>query len=190
VLAERVRVEATSGAPLVRLPGADRSIALADAATVPVGSTIDATRGHVELTSVRDRSGRVQTGEFWGGRFVVRQTAGRMPYTDLVLRASFAGCPAARSASRGAPLASAARRRRGRRSVVRSLWGRDRSGRFRTHGRDSVATVRGTTWLVQDRCDGTLTRVLEGSVAVRDPRRGRTVLVRAGQRHFVRHASR
>ena len=50
----------------------------------------------------------------------------------------------------------------------RSLWGHDRGGRFRTHGRDSVATVRGTTWQVTDRCDGTVTRVTEGAVLVRD----------------------
>ena len=45
-----------------------------------------------------------------------------------------------------------------------SLWGRDHGGRFRSHGRHSHATVRGTRWLTVDRCDGTLTRVTNGSV--------------------------
>ena len=32
-------------------------------------------------------------------------------------------------------------------------------GKFRTSGKYSAATVRGTKWLVQDSCAGTLTRV-------------------------------
>jgi archaeosine-15-forming tRNA-guanine transglycosylase len=69
---------------------------------------------------------------------------------------------------------------------VRRLWGRDRGGRFRTHGRNSQATVRGTRWVTVDRCDGTLTRVTEGAVAVRDKVRHRTVLVRAGHSYLAK----
>jgi hypothetical protein len=65
-------------------------------------------------------------------------------------------------------------------------WGRDRGGRFRTRGRTSVATVRGTAWLTEDRCEGTLTRVTEGAVHVRDVQRGgKARLVRAGRRLLV-----
>jgi hypothetical protein len=103
--------------------------------------------------------------------------------TDLYLRGgSFARCGRSLKAA-----ASAADRKR---KPVRSLWGRDHSGRFRTHGRDSVATVRGTTWLTQDRCDGTLTVVKSGAVSVRDRRTRRTVIVRAGGRHLARRAAR
>ena len=83
--------------------------------------------------------------------------------------------------ARGGSVASASRARR-----VRKLWGRDSGGRFRTHGRHSQATVRGTRWLTVDRCDGTLTRVTQGAVAVRDFRRHRTVLVRAGHTYLAR----
>jgi hypothetical protein len=69
---------------------------------------------------------------------------------------------------------------------VRRLWARDRGGRFRTHGRNSVATARGTAWLTVDRCDGTLTVVSEGAVEVRDGRRRRTVLVRKGRKYLAR----
>jgi ferric-dicitrate binding protein FerR (iron transport regulator) len=68
----------------------------------------------------------------------------------------------------------------------RVLWGRDDHGRFRTRGSNSVATVRGTSWYVADRCDGTLTRVTRGSVSVRDLRGDRTVVVRAGQSYLAR----
>ena len=56
---------------------------------------------------------------------------------------------------------------------------------FRTRGGNSVATVRGTAWYVEDRCDGTLTRVSKGSVSVYDRGRHRTVVVRAGHSYLA-----
>jgi hypothetical protein len=73
-----------------------------------------------------------------------------------------------------------------RRLPVRRLWARDRGGRFRTHGRNSVATVRGTSWVTTDTCAGTRTTVTSGAVSVRDVRRRRTVLVRAGHSYLAR----
>ena len=62
----------------------------------------------------------------------------------------------------------------------------DGKGSFRTRGRNSAATVRGTKWLTQERCDGTLTRVTRGTVSVRDTRARRTVVVRAGRSYLAR----
>jgi hypothetical protein len=59
-------------------------------------------------------------------------------------------------------------------------------GRYRTRGRYSAATVRGTTWTVTDRCDGTLTSVTTGSVTVRDFRKKRNVIVRAHRSYLAR----
>jgi hypothetical protein len=107
--------------------------------------------------------------------------------TSLVLRGgNFAGCcrrPAVHASGQGLARASAAWR-------VRRLWGRDRGGRFRTHGRESQATVRGTRWLTEDRCDGTLTRVTNGAVAVRDFKRHRSVVVRAGHSYLAKARAR
>ena len=64
------------------------------------------------------------------------------------------------------PFQFAAKQRSSSRSV-RKLWGKGK-GSFRTEGRRSSATVRGTWWLVEDRCDGTFTRVRQGTVDVRD----------------------
>jgi hypothetical protein len=72
---------------------------------------------------------------------------------------------------------------------VRQLWARDDHGRFTTYGLTSVATVRGTVWLTQDRCDGTLTRVLRGRVLVHDRVLHRTVVLTAG-REYVAHSGR
>jgi hypothetical protein len=133
----------------------------------------------VRLVSAVDAEGRLQLGTFWGSRFKVHQRRTGTGMTSLALRGgSFAGCPSTASGA----TAMASRRRR----AVRRLWSRDRSGRFRTHGKNSVATARGTWWLTEDRCDGTLTRVRDGAVAVRDRARRRTVLVTAGHSYFAR----
>ena len=49
-----------------------------------------------------------------------------------------------------------------------------------------AATVRGTKWTVVDRCDGTLTKVNRGEVAVRDFRRKKTITVSAGRSYLAR----
>jgi hypothetical protein len=46
--------------------------------------------------------------------------------------------------------------------------------------------VRGTKWLVQDSCAGTLTRVAKGVVAVRDNVRRKTIILRAGKKYLAR----
>lgn len=165
---------------------------LADNAAIPVGSIVDARHGRLELTSVRDPSGRLQTGRFWGGVFQVRQGQGTGGRTELVLRGgSFTGCSTAaarRTASTSTAVAghAAAKKRKPRHAKQRRLWGSDSGGSFQTRGRGSVATVRGTRWLTVDTCAGTRTTVVEGAVAVRNLRTGRTKLVRAGQSHLVR----
>jgi hypothetical protein len=60
------------------------------------------------------------------------------------------------------------------------------NGRFRTRGRHSAATVRGTVWITADRCDGTLTTVKRGKVAVRDFRRKRTITLSRGKSYLAR----
>jgi uncharacterized repeat protein (TIGR01451 family) len=72
-----------------------------------------------------------------------------------------------------------------KRKVVRRLWGKGK-GRFRTQGRYSAGTVRGTYWLTEDDCEGTLTRVVEGVVRVHDLVKNKYVNVTAGHTYFTR----
>ena len=58
-------------------------------------------------------------------------------------------------------------------------------GQFRTRGRYSSATVRGTFWLTADRCDGTLTSVKQGTLEVIDFVKKTKVLVGAGKRYLA-----
>ena len=66
------------------------------------------------------------------------------------------------------------------------LRARDNNGRFRTRGRNSVATVRGTRRSTRETCAGTLTRAMAGAVDVFDLRTHRTVRVRAGHTYPAR----
>ena len=169
-------ISTVSGAVVVKLPGGTDYLPLSPASTVPVGTTIDASGGKVRLTNVRDRSGKLQTGTFWGGSFVVRQARGKRAPTVLTLTAPMRCARSARHLSSVNP-------KKGR---VRELWGRDNHGRFETHGRSAVATVRGTAWLMRDTCAGTLVKVTRGAVSVRDLVKHRTVVVLAGRSYVAR----
>ena len=182
VLGNTVVVSPGRGTVLVRRPGSPRFRTLDEAERLPVESIVDARDGRVELVSSVAADGRLQSGSFWGSKFEVRQSRDGRGMTSLILRGGdFSGCrlPAASGSSHR--MASASRARR-----LRRLWGRDHGGRFRTVGRQSQATVRGTRWLTEDRCEGTLTRVRSGAVAVRDRGRHRTVIVRAGHSYLAR----
>jgi hypothetical protein len=166
-----VNIAPVSGVVRVRLRGRPGFVNLTSLSNVPVGSELDVTRGRVRLTSA-GRGRTTQTGVFYQGRAVVRQERSTR-LTTMTLTGRLV-CPRRSSASAGqAPPPR-----------VRRLWG-NATGRFRTRGRFSSATVRGTVWLTEDRCDGTLTRVRTGRLAVRDITRRRTVILRAGQSYLA-----
>ena len=177
-----VAVAVKSGTVLARRPGSEEFVPFDPTAPVPVGTVLDARDGVLTLTAAADLRGGTQVADFTGGRFRVAQTQAATMTTELRLTGgSFKHCR--RAKARAAVAHAAGRRRR----AVRKLWGSGK-GRFRTRGRSSAATVRGTIWTVEDRCGGTLTRVSEGVVVVENLRSGRTKVVRAGEKHFVRRA--
>ena len=157
-------------------------IPLAKARNLPVGSFLDTRKGAVRLKTARNSKGAVQSGVFTAGVFKVVQSRKKRAkgLTTLKLKgSSFKRCSSSRRSSVGAQAAARSRR------TVRRVRG-NAKGRFRTQGKYSSATVRGTKWLVSDRCDGTLTKVSRGKVAVRDFRRHKTILLRSGKRYLAR----
>jgi hypothetical protein len=140
--------------------------------SIPLGSTIDATKGRVRLTSAAG-GGKTQTGDFYKGQFKITQTKGKKPITQLALNAALSCGKAGK--------ASTARKKK----KVRSLWG-DGHGSFRTKGRRAAATVRGTKWFTQDTCDYTKVSVKRGIVDVRDFARHKTVKVKKGHSYVAR----
>ncbi len=146
-----------------------------------MGSFVDSRRGRVRLTVSRTGGTGIQDSEFSGGLFQVLQSRkrSRKGLTELRLKGgSFRNCG---SSVRKGDAQSAKRKKR----RIRRLRGNGK-GRYRTRGRYSAATVRGTDWTVEDRCDGTLTRVKRGRVAVRDFHRKKTIILRAGKRYLAK----
>jgi Ca2+-binding RTX toxin-like protein len=180
-----------SGGSLGMAPtGITRVVPLKNVVNLPVRSVVDSTAGTIKITSAQRRSRRGRSSQlvrattasmrFSEAIFQIRQIRASRPATEIRLRGGdFASC----SSTAGASGARAAQNRR----VIRRLFSRGR-GRFRTRGRYSAATVRGTSWVTQDRCDGTLTTVRSGRVAVFDFARRRTVVVRAGRSYLARAA--
>jgi hypothetical protein len=177
-LGESVVVAPVSGTVKVKAPGAAGFVDLAVGGAVPTGAVVDTRAGEVALTTALP-GGKTQTAQFHGGVFRVRQSARAGGLTEIDLRGPALAC------ATGKARASAAAAKK-RKPAKRKLWGSDKGGRFRTHGANSVATVRGTRWVTTDTCAGTRTTVTDGSVSVRDLRRKRTVLVRAGHSYLAR----
>ena len=186
VLGKAVSASVVSGEVLIAVPAAGsagasqkgvRFVPLTADRQVPVGSVLDTRKGTVRVVSARNSAGATQAGQFSAGVFQVLQSRARRTrgLTELRLKGSgFARCA---GTVRGAH-SSAGRTIRRLRSNAR--------GRYRTRGRHSAATVRGTIWTTTDRCDGTLTTVARGSVAVRDFRRRKTITVTAGKSYLAR----
>jgi hypothetical protein len=193
VLGRAVNVNVVRGTVLVAVPAGGARAAgahasqkglrfepLTEARQIPTGSFLDTSRGTVGLTSAAGSGSKTQSGQFNAGIFQVLQSRKRRErgLTELRLKgASFSRCRARRS---GRATAAKLPRR-----LIRQLKA-NAKGRFRTRGRHSAATVRGTIWITADRCDGTLTTVKRGKVSVRDFRRKRTVIVRAGKSYLAK----
>ncbi|MGO9899841.1 MAG: SBBP repeat-containing protein [Solirubrobacteraceae bacterium] len=169
-----VDVEPVSGK--VRLRKGRQFVALTEARAIPVNSTIDATRGTIRLTTATSVHRQYQTGTFGGGVFNVVQQRSQRGLVELhLIDPSTRLCTPARKAvvARLSPR-------------VLALLHSNVHGSFRTRGRYSAATVRGTAWTIEDRCDGTLTVVTRGTVLVLDFALRRTIAVRAGQSYLAR----
>ncbi len=184
VAAKTVVVTPVSGTVMIRRPDGTLT-ELTAGEEIPVGSVVDTRDGVVELTAARGAGGgTVQTALFWNAIFRVSQqadaaaggaraaaSAQRKLLTTLKLEQRPSGC-------RGKARAAA-------RKPTGGLWG-DGHGRFRVRGNSSSATVRGTKWYVENRCDGTYTRVVRGVVAVRDFVHKKTIVLRAGRTYTAR----
>ena len=190
-LARTFSVARVSGEVLVRSPGAGSAAAArARAGSVeyiqvttprnfPVGSIVDALGGSARVTTASNTRGGTQSGVFVGGPFRVLQSGGQRGLTRLVLLdgARAAGVCARRARARAATRLPP--------RVIARLHSQV-AGRFRTDGRYSSASVHGTVWDTEDRCDGTLTRVHRGVVEVFDHVRHRSVLLHAGMSYLAK----
>ncbi|MDA0161236.1 hypothetical protein OM076_13235 [Solirubrobacter ginsenosidimutans] len=167
VFGKTVVLRPVSGKVRVRLKGSKTFVDLTTIDDVPFGSTVDTKRGRVELASVPSRAGALQKIQLYDGQFSLAQKGS---VTEFALNEPLAACGKRSRVAAAKPKS-------------RKLWG-DGKGKFRTKGQYSAATVRGTRWLVQDSCAGTLTQVKQGSVLVTAGKK--RIVLRAGKRYLAR----
>ena len=168
--ARNVNAAPISGRVLVREPGSDRFVELTATDQLPVGTQVDTTNGRIQLTAARV-GGVLETSQFYEGLFTYTQE-GVAALPELRLDGGDFSC------LEGSLSWQVVKK------PVRRVWGSGK-GKYRTRGRYSSATVRGTRWKTEDRCDGTLTTVEEGVVAVRDFARQADVVLRPGQSYLA-----
>jgi Bacterial Ig domain/RTX calcium-binding nonapeptide repeat (4 copies)/Divergent InlB B-repeat domain len=160
---ETANLALSRGTVLVTLPSS-QEFRLRGAAQVPLGTQVDTTSGAAKVTVAR--SVTLDTSEFYAGEFTVLQQSARAVGELRLDGGNFLDCaPSIRALAKKRP--------------TRRLWGSGK-GRFRTRGRYSSATVRGTKWLTEDLCDATRITVVEGTVVVHDFVRDLDVSVPAG----------
>jgi hypothetical protein len=184
-----------SGRVLIRLPAgasaarakaiglqgaAARFVPLKTSRAVPLGSSLDTTHGRVGLFTSTGIGLPLNEGQFRNGQFQVSQGT-KNPLTTLTMGGGGLSRCSTKLPRGGAPKAIVSEARTRRRTLFSSVH-----GRFRTRGRNSTATVRGTQWSMTDTCAGTLTTVKQGTVIVRDFRLRKNHRVRAGHRYFAR----
>jgi DNA-binding beta-propeller fold protein YncE len=171
-------VQPVDGTVKIKTPGSNQFIVLTDGSHIPIGSIIDVTKGTIDLTTTATDT-TTQTARFYAGVFKLTQPKSKNPVTELQLFGSNFKKACGTTGRRAS--ASATKKKK----VVRQLWGVG-SGKFRTKGRYGSASIRGTQWLTQDRCDGTLIRVTEGTVTVRDLVKKKNVTVSAPKTYLAK----
>jgi hypothetical protein len=203
VAGTNAQVTAISGDVFIKLPkGAKVSRAYARAAqkapisgfvpikgvaTVPIGSEIDSRKGELELKTAskfgkQGQRTNLQQGRFRAGLFKIRQAAKKRagatstkPTTDLVLQTP-------PGLSRACAAGSAVRPIKG---IVRTLAATAK-GAFRALGAAGTVTAGDGTWIVSDRCDGTMTEVGRGKVVVHDTKLDKDFTLRSGQGYLAK----
>jgi Ca2+-binding RTX toxin-like protein len=157
--------------------GIVRRVPLQDKVVLPLRSIVDTVAGAVKVTSA-PTTRLAETVSLQDGAFDITQTAAKLSVTQFALvGGDFTVCPAARRAGKAGAAAAP--------KTVRILWASGK-GKFRTKGRYASASIRGTRWQTQDRCDGTLIRVTSGVVSVRDLVKKKTVVVKAGHTYLAK----
>lgn len=175
---ESFNIERTAGTVEVKCPGEEAFAHLVSPKQVPVGCVVDTLHGTAALTASKGDSGATQTASFWGGVFSANQEAGDDRQAVLRLVGKLRCEQKTETAGR---LQIRARHGGG----GRKLWGSG-EGNYKTVGSYGSATVRGTTWLVRDRCDGaTQFKVKKGTVWVRDFVKKTQVVLEAGQSYLA-----
>ena len=177
-------VAPVSGLVTVKLHGS--FVPLTQVRSIPAGSIINTLQGSLKLITATGKKHKNQNGTFGGAVFKVTQfgSGKNKGLTTLALLEggvkggpSYASCTT--KSTKQASVAALSKK------TLQLLHGSDNHAKFRTKGRYSAATIRGTVWTIADRCDGTLVHVTRGLVDVTDFVRHITVAVHAGHSYLA-----
>src|ERR1700733_660433 len=185
-LGKTFNVSVVSGVVLVRLHG--QLVPITELEQIPGGTLIDALHGTIKLTAASrtKKPVKTQTGNFGGAIFKLTQ-ATRGANKGLVNLALV------ESAFKGAPTYATCKAKKAGDATIAALSSKtlqllhaSAHGKFRTTGKYSAATVRGTKWTIADKCNGTLTHDITDSVSVTDFVHHKTVILHAGQSYLAK----
>jgi hypothetical protein len=178
VAGQSVNLDPVGGVVKTKCPGNGDFSMIQVAVQIPISCIVDTRDGTVDLTASKGSSGETQSAFFWGGIFGVGQEAGDDKQAVMTL-AGRLECEKRKLSKNGRVMLRS-------RGAGRKLWGSGK-GDYTTAGSHGAATVRGTTWLVADRCDGsTVFKVAEGTVWVRDFVKDTQVVLQAGDSYVAR----
>jgi hypothetical protein len=190
-LGKSFNVSAT-GLVLIQING--KLVPLTQLTHIPNGTIVNALHGTLTLTSAATggtqharlaaKTGKTktktQTGKFGGAVFKVTQSHSGLTTLSLV-----------EGTTKGAPSYASCTTKKGK-AVTAALSKKtlqllhsSAHGKFRTKGRYSAATIRGTIWTVADRCDGTLTHAIKDTVTVDDFVRHKTIALHPGHSYLA-----
>ena len=175
-------VKEVSGQVLIKEKGTNKFVPLNGETEIPIGSQVNTLNGTVLLTEGLG-GGKTMSSNFYQGLFTILQA--KKAGAVMILRLDGGNFRLCRGGSAQALSIESKRSEARKRKRVRSLWGSGK-GQFSSKGRYAAATIRGTKWLLEDRCDGTLVKVVKGVVRVRDFRKHKTVKVHAGHSYLAK----
>jgi FG-GAP repeat len=151
-------------------------VPLNDARSIHSGAKIDTRRGKLKIVAAQS-GGKDPSATLAGALFKVTQASGG-PHKGLttmtLLEGAFAGAP---SYDRCRGSSSSLK--------LQTLNAIVHDGVFQTKGRYGTATSHDATWMISDRCDGTQTRDVRGTVTITTPR-GETIRLHAGQTYLAK----
>lgn len=171
ILGQTAFVVPVSGNVMVKAAGARSFVSVKTVKTLNYGATVDASNGRLQIFAARPRKSN-ESGVFYSGAFHLTQS-----HSGLV-KAALTGHPTACPAPRLKDAEPARARKRYR------LWGHV-SGNFQTSGSYGSASVLGTLWYTENRCDGTFFHVVQGVLRIRDFTRHRSVIIRTGHSYLA-----
>jgi hypothetical protein len=205
-LGKNFNISLVNGLVLIKIHG--KFIPLTELTQIPKNTVINALHGTLSLITAapggshptadvaakgKGKKGKgktvTQKGSFGGAVFKITQAAGgpsKGLATLSIVESAFKGAPGYSLCKKGGKKKAGDASAAAVSSKVLQLLHASAKGKFRTSGKYSAATVRGTKWTVADRCDGTLTHDLTDSVSVTDFVLHKTVILHAGQSYLAK----